>query len=115
MLLLGVEGPNGEVASLDELRGSPGTRVTRTSRVGHLALSLPMRGPSGAEWGPGTWTLLIGGGGNAIDVKARQSLAVLMHKSLLSAAIQGPVSYAALVNARTALRLRADMFARPGR
>lgn len=111
-LRLGVEGPNGELASFEQLRSAPGARVRRTPRVGHAALPLPLRSPSGATWGAGSWTLLVAAGGGREQDGQWRSEALLAAPPAVVA--QGPISYAAQINATTALRMRADLLPRAG-
>jgi hypothetical protein len=111
-LLFGLEGPNGEQASFEQLRSAPGARVRRTPRVGHAALPLPLRSPSGAIWGAGSWTLLVAAGaGRGHEGKWLIQAHVAAPPPVV---IQAPISYAAQINATTALRMRADLLARGG-
>lgn len=113
-LALALQGPDGQIRTLESLVGLPGVHIAHEARVAMMRVPLPFAIPGVGVWGPGNWHLLIArrrqdwsaahGFASSTHVEARPPIAVPSN---------GPaVSYAAVVNARSAIRMRAHV-ARP--
>jgi len=105
-LVLALEGPDGTVRTFEALAGEPGVQIVRRRRVGLARVPVPLVLVDGSVWQGGTWHLLMG-------QRARVSLsaspdAVAAQLKASAAPQQGkPIGYAAVVNARSAIRLHA--------
>jgi hypothetical protein len=108
-LALALMGPDGTVHTFEDLVGEPGVEIVRRTRLGLARLPVPFVFTSGQSWGPGTWTLLLaersslpkrGSALPWIDVASSHRDVVIRGK---------PLSYAAVVTARSSLTLAAQV------
>jgi L-Lysine epsilon oxidase N-terminal/von Willebrand factor type A domain len=109
-LVIGVEGPNGKVLTLEQIQALGRARVTRTARVARVELWQPFDLGHGDElWGTGSWAIWVGHlgkkpGGVVGDVSSlwekKQNYAAWP-----SQAAQGRVTYLAMATTASSLRM----------
>lgn len=99
-LTIAIEGPTGDILSLEQLRATGRCRVTRTARVGHVELTVPFDAGS-AVWGPGEWAIRIANVGpspTAVLTRGNDG-------SVKQGIAKQAASYLAMVTTSSALRL----------
>jgi hypothetical protein len=106
-LLLALEGPDGVVRPFEALAGQPGVQIVRRRRLGLARVPVPLNMLDGHSWGPGTWHLLIAVRSPDIPGLSPEQLATHFSRANIAGKGGKPISYAAVVNARSALGLSA--------
>lgn len=109
-LELGILGPDGTAHTFEELAAQPGVEIVRRPRLGLARLPVPLDFTNGDSWGPGTWTLLLM---EKSSLSGRTPTLAFREAAASQRAVvagQGkPISYAAVVNARSSLALTAHI------
>ncbi len=104
-LVLALMGPDGAVCTFEALSSEPGTRVVRRPRVAMASIPLPFAMRDGRSWGPGTWYLLMAQRAQLRRGATESALAALLSERKVTPRIGKPLSYSAVVNARSSLHL----------
>ena len=111
-LVCALVGPDGEVRTFDELAAEPVAQIVRRARVQMARLPVPFVQRDGRSWSGGTWHLLLAQRSDlpiAGSTEGRVSLTAPRTHARKPQAGRGgkPITYAAVVNARSAIDLKA--------
>jgi hypothetical protein len=103
-------GPDGTVHTFEDLAGEPGVEIVRRGRVGLARVPVPLVFGAGERWDPGTWTLLLAERSSLGQQVAAAALRQAALSNRADVTVRGkPISYAAVVNARSSLALQAHI------
>lgn len=112
--VMALRGPDGAVRRFEELDGEVGAQIVRQPRVGLARVPVPLVMKDGSVWGPGSWQLLLGQRAHSRPGDAPPALTAAL-ATAPSVQLQGKaLNYAAVVNARSALRLTGHVTAHSG-
>lgn len=105
-LLLALEGPDGVVRTFEALAGEPGVQIVRRRRVGLARVPVPLGFLHAPPWGGGAWHLLMAQRAQ-LGTDASHDFMAARLKEHAVARHGTPIGYAAVVNARSSIRLNA--------